>query len=194
MKRLLLTLLFGLCFALLVVPVSAQDGYQEGLEVSEGYGSSFGGGGLTLRATKVIEGNNVYTEVRLFRWSQIWGCETVHVDTVVRLPGDPDWLEVSNDLGWGGLDGAVWVQRRTRTYHSYFPCTYTETAETVPVEIHLNVVARSGYAFDGTNYIRRGDVQGTVTLGNDAFTFVPGYNVRVSQDGYTFSNRTPFDD
>jgi len=49
----------------------------------------------------------------------------------VNVPGDPDELSVSRDLGWAGLDASVALVDET-------------VGHTVPVDIHLSLFANGG--------------------------------------------------
>jgi hypothetical protein len=211
-RRLTLLLVFVLLGTVVVLPASAQatqTTYREGISVHQSSVSRVSNPPhINLTATKHVNGGNAYTEVRLDVF--YGGGPYKTINTTVRLPGDPDELEVSNDLGWGGLNGTVWVQQSTQTCQDYYHmsgCAIT-SVETVAVDIHLAVYGSGNAQFDGTYYRRRAGyvqrspetrfarVSGTVAIrGGTRFEFgtrpVSDYT---PEGGSNFSTRAPFPD
>jgi hypothetical protein len=203
-----------IAFTLLVplVPASSQadeQTYQEGLSVEHfSYSRVSNPPSVALTATKYVNGRNIYTEVSLDAFYGSGPYKLIH--GTVLLPGDPDELETSNDLGWGGLNGTIWVEQETQTCVDYYHgmgCVIT-AVEIVPVEIHLAVLGDRQVQFDGTYYrrwtsyvetspgVRFSRISGTIAIqGGYSFTFgtrpVSDYT---PEYGHTFSTREAFSD
>lgn len=69
--------------------------------------------------------------------------------TTIPLPGDPDNVEVSRDLGWGGLDTVVQVYDNA-------------TQAMIPVEIHLDWEAIALPTYIDGRYVRQTTAVGQV--------------------------------
>lgn len=120
MSRRFLTV-FGVlaCLLLLAAPSFVQAeayAYSEGIHFFNARGYTIAHQEITVDATKMVEGS----------WRQTWVHVTFHgpganpwyINQTVLLLGDPDGLEVSEDLGWGGLQGRVYVYEQTqRRWH-----------------------------------------------------------------------------
>jgi hypothetical protein len=193
-----------------------QETYTEGIRVEQIlYGRvGIGTTRLTLHATKFVDGWSRYTEISInaVRYAgdgtETFCCIRGIIDDTVILPGDPDELEVSNDLGWGGLNGVVWVQETVETCPNYSNCVTSVRA--VPVRIQLSLLPDAQVQFNGTRYERGQDfsswrpgledfysiVRGKVDFpqGQDfEFGTVPPNQYR-PEYGWTFSSREPFPD
>jgi hypothetical protein len=182
-----------------VVPTFAQDAPpidQEGIEVQYLVGNRFAVIRWTIYAIKQDDGTSRHTRVRVFYEADGDCGFTSRIDTTIALPDDPDELEVSNDLGWGGLNGMAQVQILIRTYAetNAGPCDYTETFLTVPVEFHLNLLANQPAHDNGTHHTRTADISGTVQIAGGNWTFPLHPNPYESSSGQTFSTRAPFPD
>jgi len=101
-----LAIIFALSASLVV---SAQDAYSEGIyfeNVSAGPNHSER---LTVTATKSVDGDWRQTLVH-FVYRANERTHLIHlIDTTAVLAEDPDGLEVSDDLGWGGLEGEITI-------------------------------------------------------------------------------------
>lgn len=91
----------------------------------------------------------------------------------VGVPGDPDTLSVSRDLGWAGLDTSV-------------PAFDAATQTTVMVDIHLSWLANGSVVQEGDLYKRPATVTGTVVANQHNFT-MPA----CGKTAYIFSTREP---
>jgi hypothetical protein len=187
----------ALCLVLLFPsPVSASKAaraFAEGIYISssESHHRSLS---VTINAIKHVDGKWRQSEVSIsYHYSFYDG--TRDFDATVILDGDPDLLEVSKDLGWGGLDTVIYVQWRkvvcvVAPTHSCQP----EVVETIPVELHLAVftegaVEQSGGWFTRNAPMRPGGVVGTIKT-PDKLT-----NIEIGQgmisSGHTFSDQYP---
>jgi len=74
------------------------------------------------------------------------------MESAVPLPGDPDWISVSDDLGWAGIDTTV-------------PLLDRNSGELVEVEIHVYWWAETETLPRSVNGRTRGArVEGTITV------------------------------
>lgn len=117
-KRLCLTAALLMIVTLLApFEVSAAPAYAEGLTFgASNHPNASAATSITLKATKRVDGNWRQTTIEFGK-----GC---HRCTPFRgvgiLNGDADGLDVSRDLGWGGLDGqALLVDAATGEQHLY---------------------------------------------------------------------------
>ena len=168
MKRLFRVSLFALAIVALLLPISAATAeapaYREGIQVhmNEGYWPDQYV--IDLRAVKLVDGDYRHSTVE-FHFDNNMRSGRREIDTVFTVPIDADYLEVSEDLGWGGLDAVVWA-----TMHTY-DASGAVTASRVRLEFHLQLyytAANSVYR-DGFFY-RSADVRGTVKIGDNIRT------------------------
>jgi hypothetical protein len=179
MKRLSYGLLFILLVTLAALPAAAQaPAGREGVHVELSRGFTIGNIQVQLHAVKLVDGAYRQSEVHFVYNSFVYS-----VDETFVVPIDADYLEVSRDLGWGGLDATVWV---TRTNNQ------TGEQEEVPLVLNLDLYAtqrRSSY--DGTYFSRAADVRGTITLAGNVIDFSWPLGPANSESGYNFSDQWP---
>lgn len=178
MKRILAVLIFAMLVLPLTAVTAAPGAYREGIDVELSRGYTIGHFTLDLRATKLVDGNYRQSEIDIEFSDYSWV-----IDQKVVLPGDADELDVSRDLGWGGLNGTVWVWRQNR---------FTGDRERIPVEIHLDLF----YSTNSTNYVggyfyRQADVRGTVKIGSRLIEFNVPNGPANYESGYNFSDQWP---
>ena len=186
----LLGVLMLLALALPVVVVAEPYAFAEGIHV-QFYESHHQSINAEIHATKWVEGNWRQSEIHI-RYDYAYVDGERHIDQTVILGGDPDWLEVSEDLGWGGLDGIVWVQQRR------IDCWFNssgnrvcgrEYVQTVPVEIHLALWANRRYSYSNGYFVRPAEVRGTVKIGTQLIRMSMQYGIFAS--GYNFTDQYP---
>ncbi len=193
MKRLFGVLLLAFVTVALLLPISATTAeapaYREGIAVRLRDGWSWHVYHIDLHATKLVDEDYRSSTVELnFSGPVTRGYGRRDITAVFTVPIDPDYLEVSEDLGWGGLDAVVWVEQRTRWFD---PARPPET-RMVPVEIHLDLyhTARSSFYRDGFFY-RQADVRGTITIDGYQFGFaLPNDHFR-RESGHNFTDQWP---
>lgn len=189
-SSLLLGVLILLALALPVVVVAEPYAYAEGIHVAfnEGHHQSID---AEIHATKWVEGNWRQSEIHI-RYDYAFYDGERHIDQTVILDGDPDWLEVSEDLGWGGLDGIVWVQQRR------IDCQFNDSGgrdcgaeyvQTVPVEIHLALWADRPFTYSDGYFVRPSMVNGTVKI--DDRLIVMSVHQGIFASGYNFTDQYP---
>jgi hypothetical protein len=145
----------GVALTVLALPVSAgaasSGGWQEGFVLKPDRATACGlqGGGFRITeitATKSFDSRGRVQSSRFeFRaTSGITPAGTVSADigpVTVDVPGDPDYLSVSRDLGWAGLDASVSLMDKA-------------VGHAVPVEIHLSLFAIGGVTRTGDRFQR----------------------------------------
>lgn len=73
-------------------------------------------------------------------------------ENFIPMPGDPDWIAVSDDLGWAGIDTTVSLLDRN-------------SGEMVDVELHIYWWAYSSYfARNPSTQARQATVEGSITV------------------------------
>ena len=186
----LLGVLMVLALALPLVVVAEPYAYAEGIHVAfnEGHHQSID---AEIHATKWVEGNWRQSEIHIrFDYAYVDGER--HIDQTVTLAGDSDWLEVSKDLGWGGLDGIVWVQQRR------IDCWFNQSGsrvcgaeyvETVPVEIHLSLWANRRFTYSNGYFVRPSMVKGSVKIAD--WLIVMSMQQGIFASGYNFTDQYP---
>lgn len=163
---------------LMLVPLvvtAADDFYNEGMYVYLRRGHTIAYTALDLNAVKEVRGDSKVSVVYIDYNGPGAGLNRVVINEQVTLPGDPDWLEVSNDLGWAGLDRTVWMTDQT-------------SGQKVQVRIHLDLYANSATFSDNAAFFRRADVQGWVRIGGRTIAFdMPngGANFEQGRIGFT---------
>jgi len=145
---------------------------------------------VTIDAVKHVDGKWRRSEVHIVYDYHFYD-GTRNFDATVVLDGDPDMLEVSRDLGWGGLDAVVYVQWRRMTCTPSPHTCQPEVVETIPVELHIAVftegpVAESGGYFTRNALGHPGGVVGTIKTPDHQHTFEG-----LISGGYTFSDQYP---
>lgn len=175
MKRLSHRLVLLLVIVLAALPISAAFAEEsvsvEGIYVSLNRGFTIGNVQIQLNAVKTVDGDNRESEVHFMY--QSFGYS---VDATFIVPIDADYLEVSDDLGWGGLDTLVWVTRTNNL---------TGEQDEVPLEIHLDLYATQRISSSPT---RSADVRGTITLGGDSIDFSRPNDPANNELGYNFAS------
>jgi hypothetical protein len=94
--------------------------------------------------------------------------------TGVLVPEDPDWLSVSRDLNWAGLDATVDL------YDSV-------SNTTMPVEIHAYLWDTSEVYLENGVYMRQARLEGAITHPGRTINLSPAHPYRA--EGYIFSTR-----
>jgi hypothetical protein len=180
----------SLVLVLGVSVVSAEDAYEEGIHLTfvETHHMSTH---AEIHAVKHVDGNWRQTEI-YFRYTYAYVDGTRYIEGTVVLDGDPDWLEVSDDLGWGGLDGTVMMQQRRKVcgFPSGSYVCGPEIVEMVPVTFHIAQFANAGTDEAGGYFTRPATISGTVTIGsNRVHRLEIGYGLLTR--GYNFSDQYP---
>ena len=178
MKSLLRIVLFGVALLLLAFPVAAlpalQHSHFEGIEVVRTEGHNVAFTRVEIYASKHFTNfGNVSTVwlVAEFGGDPAWKVR-YSIDTTFSVPLDADYLEVTDDLGWGGLDAEVVVPVQVLTCTDTVGGNCTTSMSTTPVTIHLygfadqEVVHSSRLMFE-----RRAVFTGTVTIGSRTFPY-----------------------
>jgi|GEM_PF-1866860 len=175
MKRFLFISLVVCCLiAIVPLTVVAQEGgctdvaYHEGLVFGGVGGNNIGLYRYEIWGRKTVDGDWAESQLHVFiSGPTVWDPVNlelilgVRVDDWVTLEGDPDWLEVSCDLGWAGLDTVVEV--------------YDQTSDSyLPLEIHVDLYGKTGnYDYDGSMYfVRDAKPYGTIDM--------PGFSYSIS--------------
>lgn len=183
MKHLFRSLLLWSAVLLLILPGSllAQGGesYTEGIDVVRLEGHNLAATRVEIHATKHVDGQSAQSEVHLvanFGGDPLWKIR-YSVDSTFSVPLDPDWLEVSGDLGWAGLDAEVSVPVQVTTYVDLVGGSFTTSTIMTPVRIHISGLANQGVTQNGGEFRRNAIFTGTVTIGGRSFAYnVYGYN------------------
>jgi hypothetical protein len=150
---------------------------------------------ITIDAIKRVDGQWRQSEVHIaYHYAFVDGRRDF--EATVILSGDPDTLEVSKDLGWGGLDTVIQVQQRR------VDCVFTnesrtcgaEIVETIPVELHVYIVPNEPYREEGGLFKRSASaisasVTGTIKTPQRLTTLNLGTGMLSS--GYNFSDQFP---
>jgi hypothetical protein len=132
--------------------------YTEGISFSLRRGSGIAFFTLRVSASKVVQNGSAVSQVYINYYGPGTSPSRVLINETVTLPGDPDLLEVSEDLGWGGLNNQVWVTDQT-------------TGAKIRVRFNLNLFALSPQQSEDTVFFRNADVRGTVRIGGTAIPF-----------------------
>jgi hypothetical protein len=151
---------------------------------------------IEINAVKRVDGNSRQSEVHIsYHYAYVDGRRDF--DATVLVPGDPDLLEISKDLGWGGLDTTIQVQWRRVdcTLGTNLTCG-PEIVETVPVELHVYLFANEPYRQEGGLFKRNANlvnpttgVMGSVKTPRGLTTLTLGQGMHSS--GYNFSDQFP---
>ena len=152
MKQLYRLLIFCTVFLLLALPYAAvaqeDETYSEGLNlIIHRNAPTEGLIGMRLLTEKEVSGDWRESQVSLL--TSFWDAsgQWHSVNTTFVVPEDADWLEVSDDLGWSGLDTQVWVPLETPICpEDGGDCTYL--TEMVLAEFHI-----AGWASDPVEQI-----------------------------------------
>ncbi len=149
--------------------------YSEGIYVDTWV--RYEGKGVRIIATKNVDGRWRETQVQLNSW---YGYDAALYGAAI-LEEDPDGLEVSRDLGWGGLEGQITVQSHSGTPHL--------------VEFHIWQFAdEPGYTEDpDTGYfIRNASLEGYVLFDGEIFMDFRGPPPpNLIEQAYNFSDQWP---
>ncbi|MBX3062829.1 MAG: hypothetical protein U0528_11825 [Anaerolineae bacterium] len=198
MRRSIVRLLIvGACLLFLLPSISASSAraFVEGIHIDaiESHHQSLR---ITLDAIKRVDGKWRQSEVHIsYHYNYVDGSRDF--DATVVLSGDPDQLEVSKDLGWGGLDTVIQVQwRRVDCTISPTRVCGAEIVETIPVEIHVSLWANESYIQDGGYFKRNAHldptsgVKGTIQTPDRLTQLQLGLS-EVHASGYNFSDQFP---
>jgi hypothetical protein len=155
MMRRPLILAVSLIFLLLTSSVAAAQPaeWQEGVAFHYFYHHNIVQNSIVINAVKTTTPSGAEISALTIRFH----CEPAQINTVfhdvpevtIPLPGDPDNVEVSRDLGWGGLDTVLQVWDN-------------ETASIIPIEIHLSWEAIAPVTVVGGEYLRQSTVVGRI--------------------------------
>jgi hypothetical protein len=173
-------LMIGLLVAFLVLAVPLAVNAEEEAYTESVYFEIFSRGPnhfeqLQVRATKQVDGNWRQTVVDYY-YRTCFRNQCVTTDVTGVLYEDPDGLEVSNDLGWGSLDGHIGMpDGRTMQFHVVLPAS------------------EAGYWESGDYFIRNALLEGYILIdGAMAHDFsrliIPNY---YSESAYNFSDQWP---
>ncbi len=164
MKRLFRDSLFALAIVTLLLPFAAATAeapaYREGIQVHMNEGYYPDQYVINLRAVKLVDEDYRHSTVE-FHFANNMRSGRREIDTVFTVPLDADYLEVSEELGWGGLYAVVWATMYT------YDVSGAVTTSRVRLEFHLELyytAANSVYR-DGLFY-RSADVRGMVKIGS----------------------------
>jgi hypothetical protein len=168
------------------VPAVAQStSYQEGAILSASQGFTIANQQAYLKATKTItESGGRITHVSVLELSIVCpysqgGPRMLVRTSTIPVPGDPDNLEVSRDLGWAGLDTTVSV--------------FDEISGTnVTIEIHAYWWATEGVAESGGLFTRRVRLEGSIVTPKCTFDLSRRPGPANATGGSTFSTREPY--
>jgi hypothetical protein len=134
------------------------------------------GTALKVTATKSVDGKWRQTMVDFLSFT---GYETDLYGTAV-LVEDPDGLEVSRDLGWGGLDGQITVpskwgkENHLIEFHMWFP--YSE----------------SSYIQEGATFKRSASIEGYILRDGQMWMDFRGPTAtNVVESAYNFADQQP---
>ena len=191
-------LMFGVCLLLLtpsMISTARARAFVEGIHVTSGqlHHNSLT---IVVNAIKRVDGARRQSEVHIvYRYTFIDGSR--EFDATVVLDGDPEQLEISRDLGWGGLDAVINVQwRRVDCVEAPVRSCSPEIVETVPVELHLYLFATEPYRQEGGLFKRNANafnptigVIGTIRAGNRVTRLEFGSGM--TSGGYNFSDQFP---
>jgi hypothetical protein len=168
-------------------PALAQDMWQDGAaflyDTKASGGCGLQGGGyiaINMKATKTIDRQNRTrsAEIELFiKTGNPGGVTTLIGPTVVQVPIDVDYLSVSRDLGWAGVDASV-------------PLYDAATQATIMVDIHFQWFANAGVTQDGAGYKRGAYPSGTLGLKGGGYNFSQHTNP-CGRTAFIFSSREP---
>ena len=195
MLRIIRRLVIVMLSLWLIVPTisafSAGKAYSEGihLDATETHHQALR---ITVDAVKQVDGRWRQTQIHIsYHYNYVDGSRDF--DVTMGVDGDPDQLEVSKDLGWGGLDGVIYVQQRRVdcTFNPSRTCA-PEVIETIPVELHLAVGASDGAWQDGGMFKRNANsntIAGTIQTPNLLTTLSVGQGM--ASTGYLFSDQAP---
>jgi hypothetical protein len=186
--------ILGVCMLLVIpstiltaIPATA---FEEGIHTDFRVGSKYFHY-VQIHATKRVDGKWRQSEIYIrYDYGSPTGYR--HIDATAILEGDADLLEVSSDLGWGGLDGVIRVQQRradcTFDSNGNHVCS-PEITETISVEIHWDLWANASYQESGDLFTRNARVEGSVKIADQLFEFSP--TTRFQASGYNFSDQYP---
>jgi hypothetical protein len=175
LKIILVTLVLLMLLPLTVSAV-ADDRYNEGFYIYLRRGTNEAYTALDLNAVKEVRGSTSTSILYINYDGPGAGGTRVRIVEQITLPGDPDWLEVSADLGWAGLDRTVWMTNQT-------------TGQPVRVRIHVDLYATSPTYSDNAAYFRRADVQGWVRIDGRTIGFdMPNAGANFERGTIGFTN------
>jgi len=134
------------------------------------------GTGVKVTATKHVDGKWRQTEVQIESWM---GYDALFTGTAL-LSEDPDGLEVSRDLGWGGLEGQITMP----IFHH---------TDMHVIEFHVSQLAREAAYTDTPPYFtRNATLDGYILLdGRMWMDFREPTPSNVTESAYNFSDQWP---
>ncbi|MBK8023086.1 MAG: hypothetical protein IPK19_17090 [Chloroflexi bacterium] len=170
-----LILLGLLCLLVFATGAAAQDTetYREGLYVNRLEGHNIGATSVEINAVKQVEGSFRQSTVHItanFGGEPLWQVRYA-LDATFTVPDDPDWLEVSDDLGWGGMDAEVQVPIQVTRCTDVVGGNCTTTTEMTLVRIHLSAWANQGVTQTNGEYRRPASFYGSVSIGSKTFPY-----------------------
>jgi hypothetical protein len=165
------------------VPIAAQSrSYQEGAFLIAASGHTIGRVEASIKATKTITygaGRTSHVSALEIAIHCNHGDAVLSVGPVtVQVPGDPDNLEVSRDLGWAGLDTAVSVFDQV-------------SQSNVTIEIHAYWWANTGVTESSGLFSRQARLEGTIVTPRCTFDLSRPNGPANGRSGHTFSTRNP---
>lgn len=172
-------LISALAVSAVNVASAQESAWQEGATLVTGTCGIQGGGYriVNINALKSVDRSvpSRTSNFQIYVTSGVTPANTVNTligPVTVAVPIDPDYLSVSRDLGWAGLDATVSL------YDSAVQANVT-------VAVHLQWTANSGVTQEGNLYKRNATITGTVTLKDR------DYLLACVKSGYIFSTREP---
>lgn len=136
------------------------------------------GTGVKVTATKSVDGKWRQTVVEFVAWDRY----EADLNGTSLLGEDPDGLDVSRDLGWGGLEGQITT-------------TYPHHSDTHVVEFHIWLPAsESGYTQDATTgyFKRNASIEGYILRDGQMWMDFRGPTApNVVESAYNFSDQWP---
>ena len=183
LKRFGLALGLLAIFFLLAAPMivtAEEEAYAEGIHFEKRIGGPQGGHYAIVTATKRVDGTWRETMVEFRFWSGTkWGA-THDIEAAAVLVEDPDGLDVSEDLGWGGLEGQIAVfDRADGQYHT--------------IEFHVTQPANEGTYWEDPAtwyFMRSANVEGYILLDGNLLTDLDTTS-GVTETAYNFSDQWP---
>jgi hypothetical protein len=135
---------------------------------------------IEVTAVKNVDGGWRETVVHFYCHEGFRNQTTRHIDTTAVLAEDPDGLDVSEDLGWGGLEGQITVYDEVSgQYHV--------------VEFHVSMPASETSYWEDPNswyFNRNASLEGYILLDGVVFRdFSRTWNS--SETTYNFSDQWP---
>ncbi|MCA9908748.1 MAG: hypothetical protein KC519_08875 [Anaerolineae bacterium] len=177
--------LIGIALGILLVltastVVNAQEAYSEGVYFLNTTGGPNHAERLEVTAVKTVDGDWRETVVHFYAHANFRQYAVSHIDTTAVLGEDPDGLEVSDDLGWGGLEGQITVYDEvTSQYHV--------------IEFHVSMPASESSYWEDPNswyFNRTANLEGYILIDGEVFRDF-SRTWMTTETAYNFSDQWP---